>query len=116
MVLGSPLVGLLSGVFRPLCLIVVLFVLLFCCSASLLLLLETPDYTASTLLCLLSASLSPFLLSLADAVALSVCLGFFIGVRLFRLFSLVAGVAVCFESVLWWVCVGGSSFFRSSAC
>ena len=32
------------------------------------------------------------------------------------LFLLVAGVAVCFVPVLWWVCVGGCLFFRSSAC
>ena len=29
---------------------------------------------------------------------------------------LVAGVAVCFAPVLWWVCEGGCLFFRSSAC
>ena len=32
------------------------------------------------------------------------------------LLLLVAGVAVCFVPVLWWVCVGGCLFFRSSAC
>ena len=29
---------------------------------------------------------------------------------------LVAGVAVCFAPVLWWGCVGGCLFFRSTAC
>ena len=109
-VLGSPLVGLLSGAFRSLCLIYVDLVFFFCCSG--LFSLETPDLRRAVVPFFLSAFFS---LSFVSCCCLcSVRLSFFffvffVAVRrvVLFLFLFLAGVAACFVSLFCGGCAWG---------
>ena len=117
-VLGSPLVGLLTGAFRSLCsalcrffcLLVLLFWLVF---------VGDPRHMASSLFFFLSAffSLSSVPCCCLGSVRLSFVL-FFCGDAsccfVSFLFLLVLPCALCI--CLWWVCVGGSLFSFVTAC
>ena len=117
-VLGSPLVGLLNGAFRSLCLILVYIVFFFCCSA--LFLLETPDlrwarffFSFFPSVLVLSSSLVPC------CCRCSVCLSlvlFVVALRRVVSFLFLAGVAVCFVCSFCGGCAWGVLCFLVTAC